>query len=102
MNELSTLTTHRIHPDDRFDSHPQAIKVDKKNLIDSLALSRSLAKRMECLRVNSQIKSEKSVLSQKGLLCSVQEKWSGCSTDLDTKPITGPMKQGATCISKQT
>lgn len=30
MNEPSTLITHRLHPDDRFDSQPRAIKVDKK------------------------------------------------------------------------
>lgn len=30
MNEPSTLITDRIHPDDRFDSQPWAINVDKK------------------------------------------------------------------------
>lgn len=36
MNEWPALITHRNDPDEGFESHPQAIKVDKKNLRDSL------------------------------------------------------------------
>ena len=48
----------RIHPGNRFDFQPWAIKVDKKNLI-IFNVSQSPAKRIEGARINGQIKSEK-------------------------------------------
>lgn len=46
-------------------TQPQVIKVDKKNLINSLKLSRSLSERIESARINGQIKAKKAVLYQK-------------------------------------
>jgi hypothetical protein len=47
-----------IYLDDVFGSYPQGIKVGKKNAINSLALSWSLAKRNKSVGINGQIKAE--------------------------------------------